>query len=186
MANDVTRHPYGAGSHAPLGDVREMPACYPIKGNVDSMLYHRSDSQNYGATVAEVWFDSPSAAEVAGFVLAPGHSKDGEPAGYEPGGSGHPCSVAEVDVNRSAVVAVTTRIASSGMTTVDGVAGDSGTDGSTSGQNASTSDAAAAVSNGPVDIDADNDGVLQGMPRWPLWLLLGLLLLLLLIWLLNR
>ena len=87
MAIDETMHPYGAGSHAPLEDQREMPACYPIKGNVDSMLYHRPDSQNYGATVAEVWFDSPNVAEDAGFTLAPRHSKDGVSSDYEPGGS---------------------------------------------------------------------------------------------------
>ena len=102
MANDVTRHPYGPGSHAPLADVREMPACYPIKGNFDSMLYHRPDSQNYGATIAEVWFDSPSAAEAAAFVLAPRHSKDQVTADYEPGGARHPCSIAAVEENRNA------------------------------------------------------------------------------------
>ncbi|MCB0994770.1 MAG: hypothetical protein KDB21_06750 [Acidimicrobiales bacterium] len=63
------RHPYGDGSHHPFAD-RSMPAGYPIKGNVDSMLYHRPDSRNYGATIAEVWFDTPMRAERAGFSLA--------------------------------------------------------------------------------------------------------------------
>ncbi|MEM9655795.1 MAG: hypothetical protein AAGA65_27150, partial [Actinomycetota bacterium] len=80
MADDDTTgremHPFGPGSHGPLDDEREMPACYPIKGNIrndDSRLYHRPDSRSYRATIAEVWFDSPSAAEAAGFVLAPTH-----------------------------------------------------------------------------------------------------------------
>ncbi len=68
-------HPYGEGSHAPLADPRSMPDGYPIKGNVDSMLYHRTDSRNYGATVAEVWFDTPERAEAAGFSLAKTHPK---------------------------------------------------------------------------------------------------------------
>ena len=69
-------HPYGEGSHAPLANPRQQPAGYPIKGNVDSMLYHRTDSRNYGATVAEVWFDTPERAEAAGFSLANTHPKD--------------------------------------------------------------------------------------------------------------
>jgi hypothetical protein len=53
-----------------------MPAGFPVKGNVDSMLYHRPDSRNYGATVAEVWFDSPESAEAAGFTMANTHPSD--------------------------------------------------------------------------------------------------------------
>ncbi len=121
MATDLTRHPYGAGSHAPLADVGEMPACYPIKGNVDSMLYHRPDSQNFGATVAEVWFDGPSAAEAVGFVLAPRHSADGVSADYEPGGSGHPCPVVAVNANRTGVIG-RAAIASGGFALVAGYA----------------------------------------------------------------
>ena len=82
MAINMERHPFGAGSHAPLADVHEMPACYPIKGNTNSMKYHRPDSQGYADTKAEVWFDSPSAAEAAGFVLAGGHSEDGRQEDY--------------------------------------------------------------------------------------------------------
>ena len=44
-----------------------------IKGNVDSMLYHRPDSRSFGETIAEVWFDSPESAEAAGFTLANTH-----------------------------------------------------------------------------------------------------------------
>lgn len=66
------------------------------------MLCHHPDSQNCGATIAEVWFDSPSAAEAAGFALAPRRSNDSETADYEPGGLGHPCEIAAVNANRSA------------------------------------------------------------------------------------
>ena len=67
--------PYGAGSRAPRAD-NSMPDGYPIKGNADSMLYHRADSRSYGATIAEVWFDTPERAESAGFTLANTHPKD--------------------------------------------------------------------------------------------------------------
>ncbi len=119
MATEATQHPYGAGSHAPLENMREMPTCYPIKGTIDSMLYHRPDSENYGPTIADVWFDSPSIAEAAGFVLAPTHSTEGVSADYEPGGSGHPCAQPAVHANRSAVIG-RTALATSGSTTVDG------------------------------------------------------------------
>jgi hypothetical protein len=52
-----------------------MPDGYPIKGNADSMPYHRSDSRSYGVTIAEVWFDTPERAEAAGFTLAKTHPK---------------------------------------------------------------------------------------------------------------
>ena len=103
MAFDKKKHPYGPGSHAPLEDAKEMPGCYPIKGNEDSMLYHRPDSQSYKVTKPEVWFDSPSAAEEAGFTLAPRHKKDSVGSDYEPGGAEHPCSEADVKANRAAV-----------------------------------------------------------------------------------
>ena len=115
-------HPYGPGSAAPLADKREMPACHPIKGNVDSMLYHRPDSQNYGATIAEVWFDSPSAAEAAGFSLSPTHPADSESADFEPGGSGHPCTVADVNAGRSAVAAALSGGTAGGAAAAGGVA----------------------------------------------------------------
>jgi hypothetical protein len=75
-SNDVIgdRHPYGDGSHGPLSD-KSQPNGYVIKGNIDSMLYHRPDSRNYGATVAEVWFDTAERAEGAGFALSPTHPK---------------------------------------------------------------------------------------------------------------
>ena len=64
--------PYGEGSHAPLPD-DAAPAGFPIKGNADSMLYHRPDSRSYSVTRAEVWFDTPERAEAAGFRLANTH-----------------------------------------------------------------------------------------------------------------
>ena len=64
--------PYGAGSHAPLPD-NSAPAGFTIKGNADSMLYHRPDSRSYSVTIAEVWFDTPERAEAAGFRLANTH-----------------------------------------------------------------------------------------------------------------
>ena len=67
--------PFGAGSHAPLPD-NSAPAGFTIKGNADSMLYHRPDSRSYSVTIAEVWFDNPERAEAAGFRLANTHPKD--------------------------------------------------------------------------------------------------------------
>jgi len=70
------RHPYGEGSHAPFtSDPQIQPDGYDIKGNADSMLYHRTDSRSYKATIAEVWFDTPERAEAAGFSLANSHPK---------------------------------------------------------------------------------------------------------------
>ena len=109
-------HPFGPGSRSPLADQREMPACYPIKGNVDSMKYHRPDSQGYEQTKAEVWFDSPSAAEAAGFALAGSHPDGADASVFEPGGSQHPCDAATVNANRSAAMGAGT----SGEITVDG------------------------------------------------------------------
>ena len=114
-----TQHPYGAGSHALLADKADMPMCYPIKGTVDSQLYHRPDSMNYGTTIPEVWFDSPSAAEAAGFALAGSHPKDAQTSDFEPGGSQHPCAVAAVNANRSAVVGGTPQGAA-GEVTIEG------------------------------------------------------------------
>lgn len=109
-------HPFGPGSRSPLADQREMPACYPIKGNVDSMKYHRPDSSGYKQTKAEVWFDSPSAAEAAGFALAGSHPDGSDASVFEPGGSQHPCDAATVNANRSAAMGAGT----SGEITVDG------------------------------------------------------------------
>ncbi len=66
--------PYGVGSAAPLPD-DSAPSGFTIKGNADSMLYHRPDSRSYKVTKAEVWFDTPERAEAAGFRLANTHPK---------------------------------------------------------------------------------------------------------------
>jgi len=65
--------PYGPGSAAPLDGGAAPSAEFTIKGNADSMLYHRPDSRSYRVTIAEVWFDSPESAEAAGFTLANTH-----------------------------------------------------------------------------------------------------------------
>jgi large subunit ribosomal protein L17 len=69
VSGSTDEAPYGEGSHAPLDDPDEAPEGFPIKGNVDSMLYHVPDSPFYGRTVAEVWFANAEAAEAAGFSL---------------------------------------------------------------------------------------------------------------------
>ncbi len=60
---------FGEDSAAPLED-GSAPEGFDIKGNKDSMKYHRPDGQWYDATVAEVWFRTAEAAEAAGFVEA--------------------------------------------------------------------------------------------------------------------
>ena len=62
--------PYGPGSAEPLED-GSAPEGYEIKGNADSMLYHVPGSRYYGATKAEVYFETVEDAESAGFS-APG------------------------------------------------------------------------------------------------------------------
>ncbi len=63
-----------AGSVVPDDD-GNGPETHPIKGNVDSMLYHTPDSRYYKVTKAEVWFDTEESAEAAGFSK-PGSTKD--------------------------------------------------------------------------------------------------------------
>jgi len=63
---EVPAGPYGKGSAAPGAD-GGGPAGWPIKGNVDSMLYHPPDSPAYGETIAEVWFFDEETAKSAGF-----------------------------------------------------------------------------------------------------------------------
>jgi large subunit ribosomal protein L22 len=43
------------------------PDTHPIKGNLDSNLYHTPDSRYYKITKAGVWFDTEEHAEAAGF-----------------------------------------------------------------------------------------------------------------------
>ncbi len=60
---------YGLGSAAPNED-GSGPEGFPVKGNADSMMYHEPDGQWYDQTIAEVWFETPEAAEAAGFTKA--------------------------------------------------------------------------------------------------------------------
>ncbi|MFE6997355.1 50S ribosomal protein L17 [Microbacterium sp. NPDC057659] len=60
---------FGEDSAAPLED-GSAPEGFDIKGNKDSMKFHRPDGQWYDATVAEVWFRTAEAAEAAGFTEA--------------------------------------------------------------------------------------------------------------------
>ena len=60
---------FGADSAAPNED-GSAPEGFEIKGNKDSMKFHRPDGQWYEQTVAEVWFRTAEAAEAAGFVEA--------------------------------------------------------------------------------------------------------------------
>jgi len=48
----------------------EPPTGYLIKGNERSMKYHVPDSNSYGRTIAEIWFESEDAARQAGFTPA--------------------------------------------------------------------------------------------------------------------
>jgi len=57
---------YGEGSY--IGD--EPPEGFEIKGNERSMKYHTSENGGYERTIADVWFNSPEAAEAAGFTHA--------------------------------------------------------------------------------------------------------------------
>jgi phosphatidate cytidylyltransferase len=66
---------YGEGSWTGEGD---PPAGYTIKGNTDSMLYHRPDSWMYDETDAEVWFESESVAIGAGFLASPTHPDEAD------------------------------------------------------------------------------------------------------------
>jgi hypothetical protein len=48
----------------------EPPEGFTIKGNERSMKYHMPESTGYARTVAEVWFNSEEAAQLAGFIRA--------------------------------------------------------------------------------------------------------------------
>ena len=60
---------FGEDSAAALED-GSAPEGFDIKGNKDSMKFHRPDGQWYEQTVAEVWFRTGEAAEAAGFTEA--------------------------------------------------------------------------------------------------------------------
>jgi len=160
---DKNTHPYGPGSHAPLADVHQMPACYPIKGNVDSQKYHRPDSSGYQQTKAEVWFDSPSAAEAAGFMLAGSHPDGSNAAAFEPGGANHPCDVATVNANRSAVMGAGAAGAATGAGEVT-VDGDSTVGGSGISGGAAAAGIAGAAGVAGAAMAGKGDGIDASMP----------------------
>ncbi len=72
-ANDTTPEEVATPAGAYRGE--DPPPAFTIKGNEDSMLYHRQDSSMYGRTKAEVWFETEEAAQAAGFKLAGTHKK---------------------------------------------------------------------------------------------------------------
>ncbi|WP_460398221.1 50S ribosomal protein L4, sunset domain variant [Actinophytocola sediminis] len=74
-SGEVEQAPYGAGSHAALGDGSE-PDGFPVKGNESSKLYHLPGTSFYNRTEAEVWFASAEDAEQAGFQLPPSQRKE--------------------------------------------------------------------------------------------------------------
>ncbi|MEL6985312.1 MAG: F0F1 ATP synthase subunit gamma, partial [Actinomycetota bacterium] len=76
VADVPAAEPHGTGSALPLEGGAAPGPQYVIKGNADSMLYHRPDSYAYERTIAEVWFDTAEIAEAAGFKLAGSHPKN--------------------------------------------------------------------------------------------------------------
>ena len=60
---------YGPDSALAIED-GAAPEGFDIKGNTNSMKFHRPEGQWYEQTVAEVWFRSAEAAEAAGFAEA--------------------------------------------------------------------------------------------------------------------
>ena len=66
--------PFGEESWSGEG---EPPEGYTIKGNADSMLYHRPDSWMYDETEPEPWFASEAAAIAAGFAPSSTHPDNG-------------------------------------------------------------------------------------------------------------
>lgn len=153
---DAKSHPYGPGSHAPLADPMKMPACYPIKGNVDSQKYHRPDSSGYAQTKAEVWFDSPSAAEAAGFKLAGSHPQGSKSADFEPGAANHPCDVATVNANRSAAMGSASGTGATGSAGTAGATGAAAAGAAGVAGAAGAAGSAAASSEGEITVDGDS------------------------------
>ncbi len=65
---DADSHtPYGRGSLAPRID-GAPPRGYPIKGNIDTMLFHTEASRWFSRIKADVWFESEEVARMAGFT----------------------------------------------------------------------------------------------------------------------
>jgi hypothetical protein len=58
----------GSGAARALPDGSAPGPEYTIKGNADSMLFHRPDSPYYSRTKAEIWFRTATDARAAGFT----------------------------------------------------------------------------------------------------------------------
>ncbi|WP_051105208.1 sunset domain-containing protein [Catelliglobosispora koreensis] len=56
------------GSARPNADGSPPSREYLVKGNMNSMLYHTTESPSYRETRAEIWFRTPAEAESAGFT----------------------------------------------------------------------------------------------------------------------
>ena len=82
---EIASEPVVEGSWSGEG---EPPEGFTIKGNANSMLYHRPDSSLYNRTKAEVWFKTEEDAGAAGFKMAKTHPKsDSAPEQSEGGES---------------------------------------------------------------------------------------------------
>ena len=103
-ADPSSAHRYGPGSFVSTVRSGPVPGCYVIKADAEAMVYHRPDSSAFVTVTAGVWFDSPSAAEDAGFAAAESHPADGDATAFEPGGGAHPWSALAVAAYRSGVV----------------------------------------------------------------------------------
>lgn len=62
------KDPFRYGENSFIGD--NPPEGYTIKGNERSMKYHVEGNEGYERTITDVWFNSPEAAEAAGFTRA--------------------------------------------------------------------------------------------------------------------
>ncbi|MCK0439659.1 hypothetical protein MUG78_09340 [Gordonia alkaliphila] len=68
---DGNRVPVPIGGHLPLAsDRQQAPDGYPIKGDVDTDLYHLPSDPWFAEVIAQVWFATEGAARSAGFQRA--------------------------------------------------------------------------------------------------------------------
>jgi hypothetical protein len=69
---------HGPGSAEPLSDGSAPGPEYTIKGNADSMLFHRPGGPYFTRTRAEVWFRTATDARAAGFTEAVARKRGAE------------------------------------------------------------------------------------------------------------
>jgi hypothetical protein len=60
---------FGRGTHFPTFE-GHCPYSHPIKGNLQSYIFHTSESPYYERTIAEICFEDDSHAKKAGFRKA--------------------------------------------------------------------------------------------------------------------